>query len=982
VRIVIGLSIILVLAVAVADKSALAVDLSRGIVLDIPDNIAAAQFKQVPISRLTREDSAAISSYRFTADTLKVLAILVRWIDRPNTYSRATFDSMLFSRNVYPGGSVADYYNEVSYGKLVVVGDVREWYTASGYNSGYNFEQLLTELNPVIDFSKYDGDHNGDVDACIFIRSGNGQEDSRDYNDIWSYAMVYQPGGGPGPFDGMMVPRWNTCPETTPLRDPLHPKEFSGLKGPSRVRVFAHELAHNVGLPDLYDYDSKLDTVTYRTPNDANDHPVQDWCAMGYGGYGLFSIGSDIASQLCGWNKKEAKWITPVTLHGGEYHLTINNIETTNINSLFQLPINLSNGEYFLLEYRNPRSTAKFDKFDSDYSCYFWPDMNYGCDSLDRGLMITHVHDSLGASYFRINTRGTMFTHYTVAVEDAGYNPSRNYTTNPGGRVSDRAQWWYPYETQLGAMFSNSTPGQEIFGPTTYPSSDGYYGPTGIFVRVDSIVDDKLYAYVKFDKDGDGIVDSLDNCPSIPNPDQADGDHDGAGDLCDNCPSTPNSNQADIDHDGIGDACDNCVDPDHDGYGSPGYPATTCQIDNCPNVFNPDQRDSNHDGVGDACSSIAAILRDTVATSCMKLIVSNFGNFGYMGALGSGGANLDYSSQGDCEGVYLYDGTPLIAYDSSGTILAKYNFYSKNYFQVRLDGNPTVPTTDSAAFQVFRSGTFVTDNYDIGLEKTWYAPKQTDSCQFVIQCLKLYSFDGLTHTGLRIGEAIDWDIPSSLENTGGYNASAKLIYQKGYGYGCQDNSSRYGGQALIGIGALPGCIDTSATPYGAYTQSNNQYLWATQGFVPTQVYSLMHQPGYSALGTIEDQHTMMTFFDAKTIGPSDTVYIYTALSTVRNGTATNLVGNITKARRWFLNHVRPICSAGCCRNNTGNVDGDPDDIVDISDLSIMVDYLFNSGTLSSCAEENDVDKSGSVDIADLSTLVDFLFFSGSLPACP
>ncbi len=35
------------------------------------------------------------------------------------------------------------------------------------------------------------------------------------------------------------------------------------------------------------------------------------------------------------------------------------------------------------------------------------------------------------------------------------------------------------------------------------------------------------------DTDGDGVVDSIDNCPSVPNPDQADADGDRFGDVCD-----------------------------------------------------------------------------------------------------------------------------------------------------------------------------------------------------------------------------------------------------------------------------------------------------------------------------------------------------------------------------------------------------------------------------------------------------------------
>ncbi len=59
-----------------------------------------------------------------------------------------------------------------------------------------------------------------------------------------------------------------------------------------------------------------------------------------------------------------------------------------------------------------------------------------------------------------------------------------------------------------------------------------------------------------FDTDGDGIVDALDNCPTVPNPEQYDEDLDGRGDVCDNCPHVPNIGQLDTDGDGVGDLCD------------------------------------------------------------------------------------------------------------------------------------------------------------------------------------------------------------------------------------------------------------------------------------------------------------------------------------------------------------------------------------------------------------------------------------------
>ncbi len=57
------------------------------------------------------------------------------------------------------------------------------------------------------------------------------------------------------------------------------------------------------------------------------------------------------------------------------------------------------------------------------------------------------------------------------------------------------------------------------------------------------------------DADGDEVLDSVDNCPAEPNPDQSDTEQDGIGDVCDNCPTMSNPDQADSDQNGIGNAC-------------------------------------------------------------------------------------------------------------------------------------------------------------------------------------------------------------------------------------------------------------------------------------------------------------------------------------------------------------------------------------------------------------------------------------------
>ncbi len=76
----------------------------------------------------------------------------------------------------------------------------------------------------------------------------------------------------------------------------------------------------------------------------------------------------------------------------------------------------------------------------------------------------------------------------------------------------------------------------------------------------------------------------------------------------------------------------------------------------------------------------------------------------------------------------------------------------------------------------------------------------------------------------------------------------------------------------------------------------------------------------------------------------------------------------------------------CCIGIRGNVDNDSSDVIDISDLVHLVDFMFNGGPEPECMEEADINGDGGstpIDIADLVHLVDYMFNEGPPPAdCP
>jgi hypothetical protein len=430
---------------------------------------------------------------------------------------------------------------------------------------------------------------------------------------------------------------------------------------------------------------------------------------------------------------------------------------------------------------------------------------------------------------------------------------------------------------------------------------------------------------------------------------------------------------------------------------------------------------------------------DTVFTVCagdtvLGLTVANTGNFGNMG---KDSVTMDYTKWGGdtCANAstYLYDGSPVVGYIKGGSDTLC-NFSIFNETPVHENGfvpfGDYTPTTDMGEYEVFESGPFVTHDSQVVVEKVWYAPKMTSgSCSFVIECIKVYGRIGSV-SGLRVGEAIDWDIPSDagVDNSSGFDYTLKLIYQQGAEYDTVNDQECENDRRFGGINFLEGYHNDllyKTDPYGAYTRDNATYVYPASGFVAEELYTNMSMSGYSPYTSSDpdseyvDLHTVMTFDTGLTVSPTEVYKFYVGIITHWNGNLASLLAELDEAIQWYNDHIKPTVVGACCVGASCNVttealctdgggeyqgdwtDCDPNPCSccnhdgirgdvnmstsgpNVADVTRLVSYIKNIEPTLPCFEEADVNATGTVNVSDVVYLAAYIKGIGPAPlACP
>jgi M6 family metalloprotease-like protein len=352
------------------------------------------------------------------------LVILVEFSNRTGQTTQANWNREVFDTDSL---SMRDYFRSVSYydGSTRGLDLTKASETSSPNNNGvvgwYTIQWSQGTIHPyTVNYDRWESQYtrdiadvaldsaDSDVDYASFDADGNGVINSYELHVIIVIA------GFEASYEGASWPNtWRHHAgfplQLAPTYDGvilcLDPDAGYCMVGELDINstitefgLIAHEMGHDLGLPDLYDVDT-----------------TNGW-SNGIGEFGLMASGdwlpnpppsghqhADSPVHPCAWSKKRLGWLTPTTVSSNMDDASVYNIEDTS----FAYRI-LEGREYFLV---SNRQRIGYDAF-----------------LRDTGLAIWHIDDTVGT--ITANNVNVDETHKRVDLECADQDSTIDHVPN------------------------------------------------------------------------------------------------------------------------------------------------------------------------------------------------------------------------------------------------------------------------------------------------------------------------------------------------------------------------------------------------------------------------------------------------------------------------------------------------------------------------------------------------------------------------
>lgn len=337
----------------------------------------AARAKRLPKHVVSTDGRKKVGTINSVTGQKKGLVILVNFSDKSmaSGHNQSAFDNMFnqvgYNQNGHIG-SVHDYFNDQSYGKLNLTFDVVGPVTVSKSMSYYGGNDsndndmypatMVIEacrlVNSQVNFADYDWDGDGEVEQVYVIYAGYAESQGASDDTIWPHqwklsdAENYNDGTGALTLDGVKIDTY-ACSS-----------ELSGTSGTtlSGIGTACHEFSHCLGFPDFYDTSSEgsgvgmsyfdvLDGGSYNGPNGDGEVPC------GYTAY----------------ERYEAGWLDPEFLD--DYSEVENMPALTDEARAYILFNGDDTDDYVLIENRQSKSWFRY----------------FNDETAGHGLFVTHV---------------------------------------------------------------------------------------------------------------------------------------------------------------------------------------------------------------------------------------------------------------------------------------------------------------------------------------------------------------------------------------------------------------------------------------------------------------------------------------------------------------------------------------------------------------------------------------------------------------